>query len=60
MGGWVTTPFSVRQSAGFAFQAAAAAATSIARAVAPAVRSCCQAPRTLELPPVSSEPKSAW
>ena len=47
-----TTPFSVLQAAGSAPQVCAAAATSIARAVAPALRRMSHDVRTLVLPPV--------
>ena len=53
---WMTMPFSVRQSAGSVFHLSAAAATSIARAVAPALRIGSQCPRTEVDPPVACMP----
>jgi hypothetical protein len=48
---WITNPRSVPQSLGATFHRAAPAATSIARAVAPALRSGSQFLRTPLLPP---------
>ena len=51
---WSTKPFSARQLAGSStFHVSAAAATSMARAVAPALRSCSNDVLTLVLPPVT-------
>src|SRR5438093_11337643 len=56
VGAWTTAPLSVRQAERSAPQVCAAAVTSMARAVAPALRIGSYLVRTLELPPVSRLP----
>ena len=54
--GAITWLFSVRSVAASSFHCAAAAATSISRAAAPALRSGSQNPRIVALPPVACMP----
>ncbi len=56
----ITTPFSVRQSAGLTPNFWAAAATSTARAVAPAWRHRSNSDQVLLEPPVICMPKAVW
>ncbi len=64
MASWTTVPFSARQVVGATPHFRAAAATSISRAAAPALRKGSQEPRTLREPPVPMRPyfgsASAW